>query len=156
MKNGVVVYADPSFGYGKAKDVYGHQASARWNPRICISGHAYVRRFYSDRRVKGPMIRKGFKAWVDAGFPRDPQTGKSPAQYFEGRGKEEFVRVSLEEAFAYVARTLLDKRKSAKIERFGLFRQIFVAASRLQPATRCSRRSPCRSCGRGDPPGSSA
>lgn len=75
MKNGVVVYADPSFGYGKAKDVYGHQASARWNPRICISGHAYVRRFYSDRRVKGPMIRKGFKAWVDAGFPRDPKRG---------------------------------------------------------------------------------
>jgi len=108
VKNGVVVYADPSFGYGKATDLYGNQASARWDPRICISGLAYVRRFYSDRRVKGPMVRKGFKEWVDAGFPRDPETGRPPARYFEGRGKEEFVRVSWDEAFAYVAKTLIN------------------------------------------------
>jgi nitrate reductase alpha subunit len=75
VKNGVVVYADPSFGYGTATDMYGNMASSRWDPRICISGISYVRRFYSDRRVKGPMIRKGYKEWVDAGFPRDASTG---------------------------------------------------------------------------------
>ena len=44
VKNGVVVYADPSFGYGRATDIYGNQASSRWDPRACVSGLAYVRR----------------------------------------------------------------------------------------------------------------
>ncbi|MCS7172474.1 MAG: molybdopterin-dependent oxidoreductase [Armatimonadetes bacterium] len=125
VKNGVVVYADPSFGYGKATDLYGNQASARWDPRICISGLAYVRRFYSDRRVKGPMVRKGFKEWVDAGFPRDPETGAPPAGYFEGRGKEEFVRVSWDEAFTYVAKALLNiaQTYSGEVGRQRLLRQ---------------------------------
>jgi nitrate reductase / nitrite oxidoreductase, alpha subunit len=79
VKNGVVVYADPSFGYGKATDLYGNRASARWDPRICISGLAYVRRFYSDRRVKGPMVRKGFKAWVAHGPAARTPHGDGPA-----------------------------------------------------------------------------
>lgn len=108
VKNGVVVYADPSFGYGKTADLYGNQASSRWDPRICISGLAYVRRFYSDRRVKGAFVRKGFKAWADAGFPRDPATGRPPQRFVEGRGKEGFVRVSWDEAFALAARALGD------------------------------------------------
>jgi nitrate reductase alpha subunit len=108
VKNGVVVYADPSFGYGKATDLYGNKASARWDPRICISGIAYVRRFYSDRRVKGAFVRKGFKAWADAGFPRDPGTGRPPSRYLEGRGKEPFVKVGWDQAFDLAARALID------------------------------------------------
>jgi nitrate reductase alpha subunit len=108
VKNGVVIYADPSFGYGKATDLYGNRASARWDPRACISGLSYVRRFYSERRIKGAYVRAGFKRWVDAGFPRDPATGKPPAEYFSGRGKEEFVKVSYEEAFRIVASALLN------------------------------------------------
>ncbi len=107
VKNGVVVYVDPSFGYGKARDIYGNTASSRWDPRICISGLAYVRRFYSDRRVKGAFARKGFKRWVEDGFPRDPDTGRPPAEYFQ-RGKEGFEQVSWEEAFALVAKTLIN------------------------------------------------
>jgi nitrate reductase alpha subunit len=108
VKNGVVIYADPSFGYGKATDMYGNTASSRWDPRICISGISYVRRFYSDRRVKAPMIRKGFKAWADAGFPRDPETGAAERQYFEGRGKEEFEKIGWDEAFEITAKTLVN------------------------------------------------
>jgi nitrate reductase alpha subunit len=107
VKNGVVVYVDPSFGYGKARDIYGNTASSRWDPRICISGLAYVRRFYSERRVKGAFVRKGFKRWVEDGFPRDPETGQPPAQYFQ-RGKEDFQQVSWEEAFTLVAKTLIN------------------------------------------------
>ena len=90
VKNGVVVYADPSFGYGKATDVYGNRASSRWDPRACVSGLAYVRRAYSDRRVKGAYVRVGWKRWVDDGLPRG-EDGLPPAEYREGRGKEEFV-----------------------------------------------------------------
>ncbi|MCC7078312.1 MAG: molybdopterin-dependent oxidoreductase [Acidimicrobiia bacterium] len=108
VKNGVVIYSDPSFKYNGATDLYGNVASARWNPRACISGLSYVRRQYSDRRVKGPMIRKGFKAWVDAGFPRDNETGKPPPEYIQGRGKEDFIQLSWDEAFDIAARASLD------------------------------------------------
>jgi len=71
VKNGVVVRISPTYGYGKATDLYGNQASHRWDPRICQKGLILSRRFYGDRRVKAPMIRKGFKDWVEAGFPRN-------------------------------------------------------------------------------------
>ena len=106
VKNGVVVYADPSFGYGKATDLYGNAASSRWDPRVCISGLAYVRRFYSDRRLKGVFVRKGFKAWADEGFPRDSETGQPPKKYVEGRGKEDFIKMGWDEAFTLVAKAL--------------------------------------------------
>jgi hypothetical protein len=76
VKNGVVVRIGPTFGYGKATDLYGNRASHRWDPRLCQKGLALVRRIYGDRRVKAPMVRRGFKDWADAGFPRDPATGK--------------------------------------------------------------------------------
>ncbi|RIK05852.1 MAG: molybdopterin oxidoreductase [Acidobacteria bacterium] len=104
VKNGVVTYADPSFKYQDAKDIYGNKSSHRWNPRTCISGQSYVRRQYSDRRVKGPMIRKGFKDWAAAGFPRDAETGMPQKRYFEGRGKEPFVQVNWDEAFTLYAK----------------------------------------------------
>ena len=107
VKNGVVVRIGPSFGYGKATDIYGNQASARWDPRCCQKGLALTRRFYGDRRVRSPMIRKGFKAWVDAGFPRDPITGKPPAEYFQ-RGWDGWSRATWDEAAEVVARTLIN------------------------------------------------
>jgi nitrate reductase alpha subunit len=95
-KNGVVLRIGPSYGYGKAKDLYGNQSSHRWDPRICQKGLALVRRVYGDRRVKAPMVRRGFKEWVDAGFPRDAATGKPDPKYFQ-RGKDKWLRVSWDE-----------------------------------------------------------
>lgn len=97
LKNGVVLRIGPSFGYGKAKDLYGNQSSHRWDPRICQKGLALVRRVYGDRRVKAPMVRRGFKEWVESGFPRDPKTGKPDEKYFQ-RGKDKWLRVSWDEA----------------------------------------------------------
>ena len=102
-KNGVVKWVDPSFGYGQATDLYGNGCSARWDPRICPSGHAYIRRFYSDRRVKGAMVRQGFKDWIDAGMPRAAD-GLPLRQYFEGRGKEPWVKLPYDEVFRLVAK----------------------------------------------------
>ena len=105
MKNGVIVRIGPTFGYGKATDLYGNRASHRWDPRLCQKGLALVRRIYGDRRVKAPMVRAGFKAWVDAGFPRDEVSGRPDAKYFQ-RGKDSWVRVSWDEAYAYSAKAL--------------------------------------------------
>ncbi|MDH5334127.1 MAG: molybdopterin oxidoreductase, partial [Thermoleophilia bacterium] len=71
VKNGVVVRISPTYGYGEATDLYGNRASHRWDPRTCQKGLILSRRFYSERRVKAPMIRKGFKDWVEAGYPRN-------------------------------------------------------------------------------------
>lgn len=102
-KNGVVLRIGPSFGYGKAKDLYGNESSHRWDPRICQKGLALVRRVYGDRRVKAPMVRRGFKDWVDAGFPRDAKTGKPDTKYFQ-RGKDKWLRVSWDEINKITAR----------------------------------------------------
>ena len=106
VKNEVITRIGPSYGYGKAKDVYGNQASSRWEPRLCNKGLVLNRRVYGPRRVKYPMMREGFKKWVEAGFPRDPN-GRPPQKYFQ-RGKENFVRVSWDEAFMYAAKGLVN------------------------------------------------
>lgn len=105
VKNGVVTRIGPSYGYGKATDLYGNRASSRWDPRICQKGLALVRRFYGDRRVKAPMVRRGFKQWVDDGFPRDPHTGSPDPKYFQ-RGKDKWLRLNWDQAYELAARAL--------------------------------------------------
>ncbi|RIK35524.1 MAG: molybdopterin oxidoreductase, partial [Chloroflexi bacterium] len=107
VRRGVVARIDASYGYGEAEDLYGNRASHRWDPRACQKGIGLARRFYGDRRVKGAFIRKGYLDWVEAGFPRDPQTGLADAAYFQ-RGKDEWVKVSYDEAFSIAAQAMVD------------------------------------------------
>ncbi|MCK6502697.1 molybdopterin-dependent oxidoreductase [Myxococcota bacterium] len=107
VKNGIITRIGPTFGYGKARDLYGNTASHRWDPRLCQKGLALVRRIYGDRRVKAPMIRKGWKDWIDAGFPRDSATGKPDPKYFQ-RGKDTWLRMEWDEAYDYSARAMLN------------------------------------------------
>src|SRR3989338_852053 len=106
VKNDIVTRIGPSYGYGKAKDIYGNQASHRWDPRLCQKGLAMLRRVYGPRRVKYPSVRKGFKDWHDAGFVRD-DSGRIPQEYLQ-RGKEPFLKVSFEEAYEIVANAMVN------------------------------------------------
>ncbi|WP_096206654.1 molybdopterin-dependent oxidoreductase [Candidatus Methanoperedens nitratireducens] len=106
VKNDIITRIGPSYGYGKARDIYGNQASHRWDPRLCQKGLVMVRKIYGPRRVKYPMVREGFKKWVDDGFPRDGN-GKMPEKY-QNRGKEPFLRVTFEEASEIVAKSMKD------------------------------------------------
>ncbi|MGE3725652.1 MAG: molybdopterin-dependent oxidoreductase [Candidatus Sericytochromatia bacterium] len=107
VKNGIAIRIGPTYGYGKAKDLYGNSASHRWDPRLCQKGLGLVRRVYGDRRVKSPMVRKGYLDWVKAGFPRDPQTGRGPEKYFQ-RGKDQWLRLSWDEAYKIAAQALMN------------------------------------------------
>jgi len=111
VKNGVAVRIGPTYGYGKATDAYGNKASARWDPRICQKGLALVRRIYGDRRVKSPMVRRGFKQWVQDGFPRDPKTGKPDDKYFQ-RGTDKWLKVSWDEAYDLSAKAVANITKT--------------------------------------------
>jgi nitrate reductase alpha subunit len=104
VRNGVVTRIGPTMGYGQATDLQGNQASHRWDPRCCQKGLALTRRFYGDRRVRYPMIRKGFKEWVDLGFPRGSD-GKPPEKHFR-RGWDGWEKLSWDQASDYVARAL--------------------------------------------------
>ncbi|MCZ7582045.1 MAG: molybdopterin-dependent oxidoreductase [Deltaproteobacteria bacterium] len=105
VKNGVVTRISPTYGYNKAQDLDGNQASRRWDPRCCQKGLALARRFYGDRRCKTPMVRKGFRAWVEAGFPRDPKSGAVPAEYLH-RGTDPWVQATWDEAFELSAKAI--------------------------------------------------
>jgi nitrate reductase alpha subunit len=104
VRSGVITRTGPTMRYGRATDLYGNRASHRWDPRVCQKGLALTRRFYGDRRVRHTMVRAGFKKWVEAGFPRG-QDGKPPAEFFQ-RARDEWVRVSHDEAAAVVAAAL--------------------------------------------------
>ena len=106
VKNGVVTRISPTFGFSKATDLQGNRASQRWEPRVCQKGLALVRRFYGDRRCKRPMMRKGFKQWVEDGFPRDPQTGAVDADKYLRRGRDAWVAVNWDEALKYSAQAM--------------------------------------------------
>lgn len=106
-KNGVVVRIGPTYGYGKAEDLHGNRASHRWDPRCCQKGLALARRFYGDRRVQGAMVRRGFKEWADAGFPRDPDSGK-PRTDLDRRGEDSWLKVGWDEAYDLAAKAYRD------------------------------------------------
>ncbi|HWP66155.1 MAG TPA: molybdopterin-dependent oxidoreductase [Candidatus Limnocylindria bacterium] len=104
VRDGVMLRIGPSMRYGEATDLDGNRASHRWDPRVCQKGLALTRRFYGDRRLRHCMVRKGFQEWVRRGFPRGAD-GRPPRELFE-RGRDEWSRVSHEEAAAIVAAAL--------------------------------------------------
>jgi nitrate reductase alpha subunit len=104
----VVTRISPTYGYGKATDLNGNRASQRWDPRCCQKGLALVRRFYGDRRCKRPLVRQGFKNWIDDGQPRDATTGAVDADKYLNRGADPWVEVTWEEAFAMSAAAMVD------------------------------------------------
>ena len=106
VRNGVIVRIEPTYGYGKATDLYGNRATHRWEPRVCQKGLTMMRPFYGDRRVKAPMVRRGFLKWVEQGFPRGAD-GRPPAELFQ-RGTDEWVKVTWDQALDLAAKALVN------------------------------------------------
>ncbi len=106
VRNGVVVRIEQNYDIQRYADLYGNKATVHWNPRGCLKGYTLHRRVYGPYRLKGCLIRKGWKAWADDGFPE--LTPENKAKYmFDRRGKDELLPVSWDDAFTYAAKGLV-------------------------------------------------
>jgi len=107
LRNGVIVRSEQNYDYGRYTDLYGNRSTVAWNPRGCLKGYTFHRRVYGPNRLKGPVIRSGFKAWADDGFPSLTDEPELRTKYrFDDRGHDRFVRLSWDEAASYAARGL--------------------------------------------------
>ncbi len=104
VRNGVVIRSEQNYDHHRYTDLYGNRATVAWNPRGCPKGYTFQRRLYGPYRLKGPVVRKGWKQWADAGFPSLSDSPQLRTQYkFDDRGNDTFVRVNWDEAFRYAA-----------------------------------------------------
>lgn len=104
VRNGVMLRSEQNYDHDRIGDLYGHKATKAWNPRGCPKGYTMQRRIYGPYRLKGPVLRKGWKEWADAGFPSLSDHPELRTKYkFDDRGNDTFVRLSWEEMFKYVA-----------------------------------------------------
>jgi nitrate reductase alpha subunit len=107
VRNGIILRSEQNYDHDRCGDLYGNKATKAWNPRGCPKGYTMQRRVYGPYRLKGPVLRKGWKAWADAEFPSLSDHPELRKQYrFDDRGNDTFVRVSWDEAYRYLAAAL--------------------------------------------------
>ena len=110
VRNGVITRVEQAYDVSGYKDLYGNSATATWHPRGCLKGLAYARRVYSPNRIKHPVVRKGWKQWMDDGFPRLAD-GLPDRKYFQ-RGQDEWVQIPWDDAYNLVASGMIEIAKS--------------------------------------------
>ncbi len=104
VRNDVMIRSEQNYDHDRCGDVYGNKATKAWNPRGCPKGYTMQRRVYGPYRLKGPVLRQGWKEWADAGFPSLSDNPELRGQYkFDDRGNDSYVRVSWEEVSQYLA-----------------------------------------------------
>jgi nitrate reductase alpha subunit len=106
VRNGIVTRMGSTYDYQNYADLYGNKATVNWNPRQCAKGYTFHRVIYGPYRLRHPIVRKGWQAWADAGFPE--LTPENKTRYmFDARGQDEFVQISWPDAFDSIAKALV-------------------------------------------------
>ncbi|MFI5456382.1 MAG: molybdopterin-dependent oxidoreductase [Isosphaerales bacterium] len=104
VRNGVILRSEQNYDHDRCGDLYGNKATKAWNPRGCPKGFTMHRRVYGPYRLRGPVVRTGWKEWADAGFPPLTDQPDLRTKYrFDDRGNDTFVRVTWDEAYRYLA-----------------------------------------------------
>ena len=106
LRNGIVTRMGSTYDYQKYRDLQGNHATNNWNPRQCAKGYTFHRVIYGPYRLKHPIIRKGWKAWAEAGFPELTTELKDQFK-FSSRGDDEFVQICWEDVLDYIAKALV-------------------------------------------------
>ncbi|MEW6545253.1 MAG: twin-arginine translocation signal domain-containing protein, partial [Nitrospirota bacterium] len=106
VRNGVVMRVEQNYDHQTYEDLYGNRGTFAHNPRMCLKGYTFHRRVYGPYRLKGPLMRKGWKEWMDAGSPE--LTPEIKRKYkFDARMLDDMLRVSWDTAFTYVAKAMI-------------------------------------------------
>ena len=106
VRNGVVLRTEQNYDGARTGDLFGNKASDAWNPRGCNKGATLTRRIYGPYRLKGPMVRAGWKRWADDGFPGLDAANRTKYK-FDSRGSDTFLKLNWDDAFKYVANGLI-------------------------------------------------
>lgn len=106
VRNGIILRSETNYDVGNYRDLYGNSATPHWHPRGCKKGQTFHRRIYGPHRLKGPLIRKGWKAWADDGFPLLDEANTSKYK-FDSRGTDELLPISWDDAYDYIARGMI-------------------------------------------------
>ena len=106
VRNGVVMRVEQNYDHQTYEDLYGNRGTFAHNPRMCLKGYTMHRRVYGPYRLKGPLMRRGWKAWMDAGSPEF--TPETMTKYkFNARYLDDMLRVSWDTAFTYLAKAMI-------------------------------------------------
>ncbi len=106
VRNGIVTRLGSTYDYQDYADLYGNKATSNWNPRQCAKGYTFHRVLYGPYRLRHPIVRRGWKAWADAGFP--DLTPELRSKYkFDSRGEDEFVQISWDDVSHDIAKALV-------------------------------------------------
>ncbi len=107
VRNGVLIRSKQNYDVDRYGDMYGNHATKSWHPRGCLKGYTFQRRVYGPNRLKGPVVRAGWKQWADDGFPSLSDNPALRGRYkFDDRGSDTFVRLNWKQAADYMARGL--------------------------------------------------
>ncbi len=115
-RNGIITRMGSQYDHESYADLYGNKATVNWNPRQCAKGYTFHRIVYGPYRLKHPIIRKGWKAWADAGFPDLDKDNNRSKYKFDSRGTDVQVRIGWDEVYKYIAKAYVAvaKRYSGK------------------------------------------
>jgi len=106
VRNGVVMRVEQNYDHQTYEDLYGNRGTFAHNPRMCLKGYTMHRRVYGPYRLKGPLMRRGWKAWMDAGSPEFTPDVMNKYK-FTARYLDDMLRVSWDTAFTYLAKAMI-------------------------------------------------
>lgn len=106
VRNGVILRSETNYDVDQYSDLYGNRATAHWHPRGCKKGQTFHRRVYGPHRLKGPIMRQGWKEWADDGYPYLDARNRDKYK-FTARGDDVMVPVTWDEAYGYIARSMI-------------------------------------------------
>ncbi len=102
VRNGILIRTEQNYDVQRYADLYGNRATCNWNPRMCPKGFTLAQRMYGPNRLKGPVVRKGWREWARDRFPY--LTPELKTKYkFDSRGTDELQFISWDEAFDLAA-----------------------------------------------------
>mgnify|MGYP000267581211 CR=1 FL=1 len=103
IRDGVAVRVEQAYDYQTEEHV-----TASWNPRGCLKGYNLMRRVYGPYRIPYPLVRKSYlEYWRN----RQKLGRKGLERAIRLRGRDEWVRVSWDEAYTIIAAKCLETMK---------------------------------------------